>query len=61
MNTDLRDSRDNENKLSPEARDTVASGSRAAACWRLMRYFGVEEANRLVPLLKSTFETVRPW
>lgn len=26
-----------------------------------MRYFGVEEANRLVPLLKSTFETVRPW
>jgi hypothetical protein len=28
---------------------------------RAMRYFGIEEANRLVPLLKSTFERVRPW
>jgi hypothetical protein len=26
-----------------------------------MRYFSVEEANRLVPLLSSTFERVRPW
>lgn len=26
-----------------------------------MRYFGVEEANRLVPLLSRTFEQVRPW
>jgi hypothetical protein len=26
-----------------------------------MRYFGVEEANRLVPLLNQLFERVRPW
>ncbi|WP_171818927.1 DUF2203 domain-containing protein, partial [Pyxidicoccus fallax] len=26
-----------------------------------MRYFSVEEANRLVPLLTRTFERVRPW
>jgi hypothetical protein len=26
-----------------------------------MRYFGLEEANRLVPLLTRTFEQVRPW
>lgn len=26
-----------------------------------MRYFGVEEANGLVPLLSRTFEAVRPW
>lgn len=26
-----------------------------------MRYFGVEEANRLIPLLTRTFEQVRPW
>jgi hypothetical protein len=26
-----------------------------------MRYFGVEEANRLIPLLTRTFERVRPW
>lgn len=26
-----------------------------------MRYFSVEEANRLVPLLARTFEHVRPW
>ncbi|WP_163991689.1 DUF2203 domain-containing protein [Pyxidicoccus caerfyrddinensis] len=26
-----------------------------------MRYFSVEEANRLVPLLSRTFERVRPW
>lgn len=26
-----------------------------------MRYFGLDEANRLVPLLSSTFEKVRPW
>ncbi|WNG51336.1 DUF2203 family protein [Archangium minus] len=26
-----------------------------------MRYFGVEEANRLIPLLTRTFEKVRPW
>ncbi|MFP2932160.1 DUF2203 domain-containing protein [Pyxidicoccus sp. 3LG] len=26
-----------------------------------MRYFSVEEANRLVPLLARTFERVRPW
>jgi hypothetical protein len=26
-----------------------------------MRYFGVEEANRLVPLLIRTFDQVRPW
>jgi hypothetical protein len=26
-----------------------------------MRYFGVEEANRLIPLLNRTFERVRPW
>ncbi len=26
-----------------------------------MRYFSVEEANRLVPLLNRTFERVRPW
>lgn len=26
-----------------------------------MRYFGVEEANRLVPLLTGVFEKVRPW
>jgi hypothetical protein len=28
---------------------------------RGMRYFSVEEANRLVPLLTRTFERVRPW
>ncbi|AKQ70575.1 hypothetical protein A176_007487 [Myxococcus hansupus] len=27
----------------------------------VMRYFSVEEANRLVPLLSRTFERVRPW
>ena len=26
-----------------------------------MRYFGVEEANRLIPLLTRTFIQVRPW
>ncbi len=26
-----------------------------------MRYFGVEEANRLVPLLTQVFDRVRPW
>jgi hypothetical protein len=26
-----------------------------------MRYFGVEEANRLIPLLNGVFERVRPW
>jgi hypothetical protein len=26
-----------------------------------MRYFGVDEANRLIPLLNSTFARVRPW
>ncbi|WP_373371452.1 DUF2203 domain-containing protein [Stigmatella ashevillensis] len=26
-----------------------------------MRYFGVDEANRMVPLLNRTFERVRPW
>lgn len=26
-----------------------------------MRYFSVEEANRLVPLLTRTFERLRPW
>jgi hypothetical protein len=26
-----------------------------------MRYFSVEEANRLVPLLTRTFDRVRPW
>ncbi|XXF77722.1 DUF2203 domain-containing protein [Myxococcaceae bacterium GXIMD 01537] len=26
-----------------------------------MRYFGLDEANRLVPLLSRTFEKVRPW
>lgn len=26
-----------------------------------MRYFGVEEANRLIPLLTQLFERVRPW
>lgn len=26
-----------------------------------MRYFSVEEANRLVPLLTRTFERIRPW
>jgi len=26
-----------------------------------MRYFSVEEANRLVPLLSRTFEHIRPW
>jgi hypothetical protein len=26
-----------------------------------MRYFGVEEANRLIPLLNRIFERVRPW
>ncbi|MBU8899850.1 DUF2203 domain-containing protein [Corallococcus sp. H22C18031201] len=26
-----------------------------------MRFFSVEEANRLVPLLHRTFERVRPW
>jgi hypothetical protein len=26
-----------------------------------MRYFSVEEVNRLVPLLAHTFEQVRPW
>jgi hypothetical protein len=26
-----------------------------------MRHFGVDEANRLVPVLTRTFETVRPW
>jgi hypothetical protein len=26
-----------------------------------MRYFGVEEANRLVPMLTRTFDQVRPW
>lgn len=26
-----------------------------------MRYFGVEEANRLIPLLNRTFERIRPW
>lgn len=39
----------------------MASGSRGAACLGPMRYFGVEEANRLVPLLKSTFEQVHTW
>lgn len=32
-----------------------------AACSGGMRYFSVEEANRLVPLLTRTFERVRPW
>ncbi len=61
MNTDLRDNRENENNLATKAPAPVASGSRAAACLRAMRYFGVEEANRLVPLLSRTFEAVRPW
>jgi hypothetical protein len=26
-----------------------------------MRYFGVDEANRLIPLLNRVFERVRPW
>jgi hypothetical protein len=26
-----------------------------------MRYFGVEEANRLLPLLRGTFERLQPW
>lgn len=26
-----------------------------------MRYFSVDEANRLVPLLSRTFEHIRPW
>lgn len=26
-----------------------------------MRYFGVEEANRLIPLLNRVFDKVRPW
>ena len=26
-----------------------------------MRYFGVDEANRLIPLLTRTFTVVRPW
>jgi len=26
-----------------------------------MRYFGLDEANRLVPLLSGIFEKVRPW
>ncbi len=26
-----------------------------------MRYFGVEEANRLIPLLNRAFDKVRPW
>jgi hypothetical protein len=26
-----------------------------------MRYFGVEEANRLIPMLNRIFERVRPW
>lgn len=60
MNTDLWDSRENENKLSRQGPVPMASGSRAAACLGGMRYFGVEEANRLVPLLSRTFEAVRP-
>ncbi|WP_224244939.1 DUF2203 domain-containing protein [Hyalangium gracile] len=28
---------------------------------RAMRYFGVDEANRLIPLLNGVFERVRPW
>jgi hypothetical protein len=26
-----------------------------------MRYFGVEEANRLIPMLNGVFDKVRPW
>lgn len=26
-----------------------------------MRYFGVDEANRMIPLLNRTFDQVRPW
>ncbi|MFL5348940.1 MAG: DUF2203 domain-containing protein [Hyalangium sp.] len=26
-----------------------------------MRYFGVEEANRLIPMLNRVFDQVRPW
>jgi hypothetical protein len=26
-----------------------------------MRYFGVEEANRLIPMLNRVFDKVRPW
>ena len=28
---------------------------------RRMRFFGLEEANRLVPFLAETFDRVRPW
>ncbi|MFY1829549.1 DUF2203 domain-containing protein [Myxococcus fulvus] len=31
------------------------------ACSPAMRYFSVDEANRLVPLLSRTFEHIRPW
>ncbi|ADO68561.1 DUF2203 domain-containing protein [Stigmatella aurantiaca] len=39
----------------------MASQGRANACCVGMRYFGVDEANRMVPLLNRTFERVRPW
>lgn len=61
MSTDLLDNSEIENKLSAQGLAPMASHSRGAACWGSMRYFGVEEANRLVPLLKSTFEEVRTW
>lgn len=37
------------------------SGHRAAACLGGMRYFSVAEANQAIPLLKRTFDRVRPW
>jgi hypothetical protein len=39
----------------------LASEEALAACFGVMRYFGVEEANRLVPLLNRIFDRVRPW
>ena len=39
----------------------MASGGRTLHAARLMRFFSVEEANRLVPLLTDIFGRVRPW
>jgi hypothetical protein len=39
----------------------VVSGGRTLHAVRPMRFFSVEEATRLVPLLTRTFGKVRPW
>lgn len=39
----------------------MAAARQSPACSTAMRYFSVDEANRLVPLLSRTFEHIRPW